>query len=311
MATKRGFIARQAQRHLPLPLCLALGLGWIAAAGAQPSGCSWDGPSVESLLAKRPPSGDRGGVLGTAIAAWQRAGFPVSFVPDRGDEQVGLGPGATLETMLKEIERQAPGYQFRTVDGKLVIYPRRKAFDTSVDLGPRQRMTRAAAYMTVLHQLALRVKDLAALRSGISNEGAGWGKLSYADSIEVGGSRTVIGHLMSLVQKRPALAFDMTMAGMRLRYEFVDTPLVAKLELHLPSTVKVGETFNVEVAADLAEGTAATLSGPDCWVGYATSDPAGLEIDDAGRVTAHRKGIFKVYANYQHVPTASADITVE
>ncbi len=311
MATEGRVIARSVRRVLSLPLWLAFHLAWITAASAQPSGCSWSGPSVESFLAQHPPITAKEGTLVAVVAAFQRAGLPVCLVAKRGNQQVRLASEPTLEEVLKGLVSQAPGYQFRSVDGRLVIYPQGQAFDTPVDLGPLQRMTRAAAYMTVLHRLSLKVKDLAELRSGISNEGAGWGKLSYSDTIEVGGSRTVIEHLMSLVQKRPALAFDVTIDGMRLRYEFVDTPLLTRLELHLPPTVKVGETFPVEVMAKLVDGATAPLSGPECWVGYATSNPEGLEIDDAGIVTARRKGTFKIYVNYQHVPAVYADVTVE
>jgi hypothetical protein len=116
---------------------------------------------------------------------------------------------------------------------------------------------------------------------------------------------------VSIVQKRPSKAFNVVIDGPRLCYEFVALHLLTTLELHVPAAVKVGETFQVEVTGKLADGTVVSLAGPECWVTYATSDPEALEIDDSGRAVARKKGVWTVYAVYQHVPDAVADVRVE
>jgi hypothetical protein len=268
-----------------------------------------------ALLALHPPTGQVAGTLAATIVPFlQRGGIPVCLVSARGDgEQVrlALGPGATMQEVHREIVRQAPRYQFRSMDGKLVIYPRGEIYDMPVDLGPRQSMTRAAAFFTVLGGLRHKIKDLEGLSAALRNEGAGSGKRSLADTIEVGGSRTVIEHLVSLVQKRPSKAFNLIVEAPWLYYGFVDLELLTTLDLHVPPTVKVGETFQVEVTGKLVDGTVVSLAGPECWVGYATSDPDALEIDDSGRALARKKGVWMVYANYQSVPDVHAEIHVE
>jgi hypothetical protein len=315
--TKDGIsIVRFGQGPIVILLCLSLQLAGLSGSSAQPSiGCSWRDPSVESLLARHPPSGEIAGTLAAAIVPFlQRGGIPVCFVSARsGDEHLRLmlGPGTTMQEVLREIVRQAPRYQFRGIDGRLVIYPQGEIYDMRVELGPRQSMTRAAGYFTVLGGLRHKIKELEGLRTGLRNEGATSAKRSFGDTIEVGGSQSIIEHLVSIVQKRPSKAFNLVIDGPWLYYEFVDLHLLTTLELHVPSAVKVGETFQVEVTGKLADGTVVSLAGPECWVTYTTSDPEALEIDDSGRAVARKKGVWTVYAVYQHVPDAEANVRVE
>ena len=297
-------------------ICLSLQLAGLSGSSAAPSiGCSWSDPSVESLLARHPPSGEVAGTLAAAVVPFlQRGGIPVCFVSARsGDEHLRLvlGTDDTMQAVLREIVRQAPHYQFRGIDGRLVIYPQGESYDMPVDLGPRQSMTRAAGYFTVLGGLRHKIKELEGLRTGLRNEGATSAKRSFSDTIEVGGSRSVIEHLVSIVQKRPSKAFNLIIDGPWLYYEFVDLNLLTTLELRVPSAVRVGETFQAEVTGKLADGTVVSLAGPECWVTYTTSDPAALEIDDSGRVVARKKGVWTIYAVYQHVPDAEASVRVE
>jgi hypothetical protein len=312
-----GFgVVRLGQGPIAILLWLSLQLTAPIANHAQPSaGCPWSGPSERALLAQHPPTGQVTGTLAATIVPFlRRGGIPVCLVSVRGDDEqvrLALRPGATMQDVLSEIVRQAPRYQFRGMDGKLVIYPHGEIYDLPVDLGPRQSMTRAAAYFTVLGGLRNKIKDFEGLRAGLRNEGTGWAKRSFADKIEVGGSRTVIEHLVSLVQKRPSKAFNVKVEALWLSFEFVDLELLTRLDLHVPSTVRVGEPFQVEVTGKLVDGTVVSLAGPECWVSYATSDPEALEIDDSGRALARKKGVWTVYANYQYVPDVHAEIHVE
>jgi hypothetical protein len=316
MTSERTSIVRFGQGLMAIFLCLSLNLATLTTSSAQPAnGCPWSDPPVETLLVRHPPPGEIAGTLAAAIVPFlQRGGVPVCFVSIRGrDEQVRLvlRPAATMQEVLREIVRKAPRYQFRGIEGRLVLYPQGESYDMTVDLGPRQTMTRAAAYFYVLGSLRRKINELEGLRTGIRNEGAGWGKQSFGDAIEVGGSRSVIEHLVSLVQKRPSKAFNLVTDGPSLYYQFVELHLLTALELHVPSTVKVGETFQVEVAGKLVDGTVVSLVGPECWVAYGTSDRDALEIDDSGRTMARKRGIWTVYANYQHVLDVHADVRVE
>lgn len=117
---------------------------------------------------------------------------------------------------------------------------------------------------------------------------------------------------MSLVQKRPTESFDVaTTDDGRLYFNFVRVDFVSQLELHLPPTVKVGETFEAGLTAKLADGTVVSLMGSDCGVTYATNDREALMIDDGGRGVARKKGVWRVGANYEALPDASAEVRVE
>ncbi len=278
-----------------------------------PAGCAWTEPPSESLLTRHPPAGTIKGSLTTAVVPLlRRSGVPLCLVATAGDAQVRLVTApATLAGVFQELVRQAPRYQFRGIDGKLVLYPRESVWDLPIDLGPRQSLTRAAGYFFVLRGLRAKVKELSKVSTGLHDGGAGWGKRSLSDMIEVGGSRTVVEHLVSLAANRPGTVFDLSAQESRLYFQLIDLPLIQSIEIHLPPKVNVGQAFQIEVSGKLADGTAISLTGPECWVAYASSDPAVLEIDDSGRGVAHQKGHFTVYANYQGVPDARAEINVE
>jgi hypothetical protein len=256
------------------------------------------------------------GALSAAVVPYlRRSGIPVSLVAATvGGERIqfDLGSGATMRDALQEIERKLPEYRYGTIDGRIVIYPRGEVYDSPIDLGQPKSMTRAAAYFYVLRALREKTKAFQKINVGLSGGGAGWGKRPLADMIEVGGSRSLIGHLVSLVQKRPAESFDVAAAADgRLNFSFVRVSLVTGLELHMPAKIRAGEAFEAEVTGKLADGTVVSLLGPECGVAYASNDPQALEIDDSGHAVAHKKGKWRVVANYEDLPDVRAEVEVE
>lgn len=311
---------------LAMFLGLAMLLSVLDVAGAQPSpGCRWNGPPAEWVLARHPPTGAVSGTLAAQIVPFlQRNGIPVCFVStSAGDERVQLevGPATTLQDVLEEIVRQAPGYKHAAVNGRVVLYPKGEMYDAPVDLGQMRSMTRAAAYFFVLGELRSKTKALQnvfpSLRSEGARsepdrgEGAGGDKMPYGDTIEVGGSRSIVEHLVSLVQKRPQKAFRVDPAERgKVYFEFVAVDLIAALDLHLPRSVTVGESFEVGVSGTLQDGTAVSLVGPDCEVSYGTHDPQVVEIDNLGRAIARKKGVGTVIAKYES-KSATAQVKVQ
>lgn len=303
MHLKRGYLI--------FSIGLVVGLG--APDGEKARACQWTGPPSEWVLARHPPAGEIAGSLGLEIIPLlQHGGIPVSFVssPD-GNEHVRLdiNPATTMKEVLEEILRQAPAYRYGSVNDRLVIYPRDAAYDAPVHLSPPQRMTRAAAYFFVLRGLRAKVKVLQNLDPILRSGGAHWGKTSLEDEVETGGTQSVIETLVSLVQKRPSQAFRVAPHGGRLGFEFVQISLVTELHLHIPSTVKVGETFAAEVSATLSDGTLVSLVGPECEVSFAASNPEIVRIDDEGRATAVRKGTGAVVVAYE-LKSAKAEVHV-
>jgi hypothetical protein len=305
-------------------LFLALPLGTLASSDAQPPGCEWNGPSVEWVLARRPPAGEVAGtVTGTIVPLLQRSGIPLCFVSTAaGDEQVTLkaGAAANLRELLDEVVRQAPGYRFAAIDGRVVLYPKGPIFDAPVDLGKVRTMTRAAAYFFVLEGLREKTKVLQGLFPSLRSEGArsepeaggaGGDKMPYSDEVEVGGNRSLLEHLVSLVQLRPQRVFSVSPSiHGKVYFEFVSINLLDELVLHAPSTAGVGETFVAAVTAKLADGTVVSLTGPECGVSYTSSDPTVVEIDDAGKAAARKRGIAVLAAKYES-RRATAQIKVQ
>jgi hypothetical protein len=303
---KRGFLI--------FLIGLAVNLGALAARGEEPAACRWLGPPSERVLARHPPAGEIAGSLGLDVVPFlQRGGIPVSFVSTpAGNEHVRLvvGPTTTMREVLREIFRQAPTYRYSTVNDRLVIYPQDGAYDAAVDLKPPQRMTRAAAFFFVLRGLRAQVKVLQDLDPILRGGGAHWGKTPLEDEVEIGGAHSVIEHLVSLVQKRPSEAFRMTANGDRIGFTFVEIGLLTKLHLHLPSIVKVGETFMAEVSATLNDGTLVSLMGPECEVSFAALNPEVVRVDDKGLATAVKRGVGAVVAAYE-LNSAKVDVRVE
>lgn len=304
-------------RYLAVSLCLiAQATAGVAMSTPPPSGCAWGGPPVEWVLARHLPAGGISGALRSDVIPYlRRSGIPVSFVAaTTGDERLRLDPGsgATMRDALQQIEQQLPEYRYATIDGRIVIYPRGEVYDSLIDLGQQKSMTRAAAYFYVLRALRDRASPLQKIFVGLSGVGGGWGKNPMADLIEVGGSRTLIGQLVSLVQKRPTESFDLApMKNGWLGFQFVSVSLVTRLELRVPPRVHVGEAFAVEVTGKLADGTVVSLAGAECGVAYASGDSRAVEIDDIGHAVARRPGTWQIVAMYEELPELHAQVEVE
>jgi len=307
-------------------LALALPPGSLAApSGAKPPGCEWNGPAIDWVLARHPPAGEVAGtVAGTIVPLLQRSGIPLCFVSTAtGDEQVSLNAGTatSLRDLLDEVVRQAPGYRFAAIDGRIVLYPKDPAYDAPVDLGKVRTMTRAAAYFFVLGGLREKTKMLRNLATVLRDEGVrtepeeagrpGGDKMPYGDEIEVGGKRPIVDHLVSVVQGRPQRVFSVspTLDG-RVYFEFVSVKLLDELILQLPSTVGIDETFVAAVTARLPDGTVISLTGPKCGVSYETNDPSVVEIDEMGKAAARKRGIAVLAAKYESI-RATGQIEVQ
>jgi hypothetical protein len=137
---------------LAAALIVHLALGRWAWSQSATVGCEWTGPSIAWILEHHLPPGGVAGLLGSDVVPFlQSQGVPVSFVSAASDSaRIEAGSATTVREVLSEIERQAPGYRYRDVDGRLVIYSRDPAYDSVVDLGPTQKIVRGGAYFFVL-----------------------------------------------------------------------------------------------------------------------------------------------------------------
>jgi hypothetical protein len=300
-----------------LAICLSLQFFLSHGAWAQPSSdCEWKGLPIERVLARHPPAGAITGSLGSDVTPFLQAhGVPVSFVSaanGEADIRIEVGPATTVRGVLGEIERQAPKYHYRAVDGRVVIYPRDEAYDVVVDLGPLQKITRAGAYLFVLG--ALRDRDLRQKATVLSEldlilKGAGPGGSPLADEVEVGGRRSVIEHLVSLIRQRPSIAFKIVTNNGKSYFSIVRVDLVKEINVQAPAAVVVGDTFVLRVTGTLDDGTIVPLSGPWCGVTYSVSAPGVVDIDGDGRAVARKNGAAILFAHYEH-HMASAEVHI-
>jgi hypothetical protein len=280
----------------------------------QLSDCEWKGPTAEWVLARRPPVGTIAGPVGSALAAYLRdRQIPISFVPAAGSEarvHIEVTQAATVRDVLEEMQREAPQYQYRTVDGKIVIYPRNEGFDDRLDLGQVRRERRGGAYLFVLGALRAKVSALRDLSVTLRGGQIGSGKRLLADDVEVGGTRTVIEHLISLIQGRPSGAFTIASYGEgHIAYDFAWVDLLNRIDIEAPAKVQVGESLTIKVTGTLVDGTKVPLVGSACGVSYSAA-PDVWEIDDGGHAVAHKRGAGTLYAEYER-HSASAEVDVE
>jgi hypothetical protein len=264
----------------------------------QPEGCRWKGPSPEWVLARHPRGGAISGTLGDKIVPFLGdSGIPISLITKvDSDESVSLkiGPETTTLDVLDQIESQVPGYQYKVVYGRIVIYPKGQGYDAPVVLGKMSGATRAAALISLLRELRPKVS---LEMSGFRGSGE---RTYYGDTVEVGGDRTLIEHLVSLLQKRPDLVFSVV-GDTRGRRFFVyhSVSLVQSVKVEVPPEVAVGSVFQAIVKAVLTDGSVVSLEGPECYVEYKASGHGELEIDDLGRVVARKKGPAAVVVRYE------------
>jgi len=78
------------------------------------------------------------------------------------------------------------------------------------------------------------------------------------------------------------------------------THLVENLKVHLPSAVRVGDSFDALVTGTLGDGTVVSLVGPECYVSYDVDRAEVLEIDGLGRAVARKKGVGTIVVTYEH-----------
>jgi hypothetical protein len=270
-------------------------------AEVQPEGCQWHGPSSAWVLALHPPAGEISGSLGSDIVPFlQRNGIPVSVITREADNaslRLKIAPSTTTQEMLEEIEHQASGYRYSVINDKVVVYPRGDEYDTPIALSTMNGVTRARALVSSIRELkakssAFLMLDMPVLR------GAGE-KTPYGDTIDVGGYHTVVEHLVSLLQKRPSLAFRVAVdQNNRLSFGFSFVHLIQKIALQAPSAVAVRSAFQAKVTGVLSDGSVVSLAGRECYVEYAVGGNNELEVDDFGLVVAHKKGLAAVVARY-------------
>jgi len=271
------------------------------AAQAVPWDCQRGGPSAEWVLASRPPVGDLEGHLGAEIfLRLHQQGIPVSFIlRSSEDPYVRLKVGSTTTTreILENILTQAKGYRFGVIAGRVVLYPEDERYDAQINITNRSDVTRGAAIYPLLRELrekseALRRLKLPALR--------GYGKSIYGYKVKIGGTHTVIEHMVSLIGNDPSVALRMMPEeDGNLLYLLDWTPVVRKISARAPLTIAAGEAFSVTVTGTLADGTSISLEGEGCGVEYSAINREIVEVDDLGRGVARKKGIGIIAVDYE------------
>jgi hypothetical protein len=239
-------------------------------------------------------------------------GIPVSFVSrSSGDPYVRLQvpTGTTTKGILEAIQAQAPGYQIGIVDGRVVLYPKDEGYDAPIDITSKNDVTRGVAIYPLLDELKAKSEVLSHLVPP-ALRGMG-GKSIWGYKVNVGGSRSAIEHMVSLMGNDPSITLRVVAKGDgHLAYILDWTPVVRKIDIHVPATVKVGDTFQVAVTGKLADGTSISLEGMDCGVEYSAHYGRVLEVDRSGHGRALKKGVGLIAVDYEN-QSAEAEIRVE
>jgi hypothetical protein len=296
---------------------LLLAVGLVAAAHARAGGdagaCAWTGPSPEWVLAQHLPVGEVSGLLGADIIPYfHEHGIPVSFVSRAdGDSPIRLAirGTSTARGLFGQVLRQAPGYRYRAIEGRVVIYPDSEDYDTPVEVASPVPATRVAGLFSVLQGLKAQVKPLQGLAMPTLRGPAEY--IGYGEQVEVGGWRSPIEHMLSLVEDRPTLSFRVV-AGETGRLDFgLDwVRLVEEVSVQVPRMVQVGAAIEAAVTARLVDGSWVRLAGPACRVEYSVTREDVLTTDQAGRVAAKGEGSASILVRYEG-KSALVDVEVQ
>lgn len=292
-----------------LLITLAIQLFAVAGAGSTTlsSGCRWNESSVEWILARHLTEGNVAGSLGSVLLPFlHRQGIPVSFISRPSEDvevRLDIDAATTVQKVLDEVVRQQAGYRYGVIMGRVVIYPTGEEFDRPLEIN-RLSGTRAQAMYSLLKDLKKKYADFKALELPALRGGGG--KNLYGDRVEIGGARSIVEHLASLTGERPAVAFRVLAREGRPSFTLDWVPLVKKVEVHVPSSVEVGSTFEAKVTGTLVDGTVMSLGGPECGVEYEALTGDVLEMDEPGRILARRAGVGTLLVQYEgHFAQAS------
>lgn len=266
-------------------------------------GCSWAGPKPEWTLDLTLPEVNLAGALGSreVIGRLHAAGVSVSFI-----SAAGAGPEVdfkrfepiSVRELLDELMAQAPDYRLSVVGGKLVIYPLDSGYDELVEVGDSREEKRIAAFDKVIKELRSKSPVLDGLRLPTLRPFGGL----YGNLISVGGVRTVVEHLVSLVTGSPSANFVIRpRKDGAMQYGLMWADVVEALRLEMPRRVEVGEEFQVVPRVFLVDGTPVTLIGSGCGVRLESNDESLLEIYLDGRGVAIAEGTAWIQAKYEGI----------
>ncbi len=260
--------------------------------------CSWPGPDPDWILDRPLPRVDVVGPLGSreVLDLLLDSGASISLISGAGkdpDVRFQRLESTTVRELLDEMIAQTPGYRLDVVGGKLVIYPYDSGYDAFVEIGDYRKVKRVAALGEVLRELRSKSPVLSGLQLPTLRPFGG-----YGDLISVGGVRTVVEHLVSLVAGSPsASCVILPRADGSMQFSLVLAKVIDDFLLEAPKKVKVGAEFQVVPRVFLVDGTPVTLIGSGCGVRL-KSDESLLKIDQGGRAVAIANGTGWIQATY-------------
>jgi hypothetical protein len=264
-------------------------------------GCSWTGPDLDWVLERTLPALDVEGSLSSDVVEFlHRAGVPISFISRSAEDpevRFQHPEGATVRDLLEDVLVQAPGYRLDVVNGKPVIYPISEGYDALIDLGDPYQAKRASALLSVLPELRSKSPALSSLRLPTFKWLTG-----YGDLIVVGGVRTVVEHLVSLVAGRPSFALlILRRADGLMDSGLSKVDIIRDFFLEAPKKVKIGAKFQAVPRVVLADGSLVTLIGSGCGVEYESPAESILKVNRGGLAVATAKGTSLVQAKYEGI----------
>ncbi len=272
-------------------------------------GCSWTGPKPDWTLDRTLPWVDVVGSLGSreVMGLLHDSGASISFIAGAGEDPTiryqSSGP-TTVRELVDEMIAETPGYRLDVVGDKLVIYPVGVGYDALVEIGDYRKEKRVMALGEVLRELRSKSPVPSGLRLPTLRPFSG-----YGDLISVGGVRTVVEHLVSLVAGSPSASFLIRpRTDGSMQFSLMLAKVIDDLILEAPKKVEVGAEFQVVPRVFLVDGTPVTLIGSGCGVRL-ESDESLLKIDQGGRAVAVAKGTGWIQAKYAGI-TVQVEIEV-
>jgi hypothetical protein len=275
-------------------------------------GCSWTGPEPDWTLDRTIQGLDSAGSLNHTeiIRLFHDSGVSISLISE-ADASTDVGfqssEPVTARELIDEILTQNPDYRLGLVSGRLLIYPSKPDYDALIEIGDTREVKRVVGLSEVLRELRAKSPVLSRLRLPTLRP---FGTF-YRDLISVGGARTVVEHLVSLVAGGPSANFVILPgADGSMQFSLLKAHIVEEFFLEMPEKVKIGAEFRVVPRVNLVDGMSVTLIGSGCGVYFESNDDSILTIDQGGRATAVGQGTVWLQAKYEG-STRNVEIQVD
>ncbi len=133
--------------------------------------------------------------------------IPISFIDSGEREKITLDlKDVSLKTVLENVISKAPSYRFKTNNGKLILYNNQTRYNRIINVSDAFGIERVRATQHYISQLRQKYAEFENLKF-IPNL-IGTNLSIYSQIVYLRGRRTILEHLLQLVESNPRVVFS-------------------------------------------------------------------------------------------------------